>query len=467
MKTKNASLDTWAQDELHHANLGDRRLNRRLVRLVGDLAAHPAAPVPVACGSWAATKAAYRFWDNHTVAAADILDAHCRRTRDRLPADDQLVLAIQDTTILNFSHHPATTELGYLSTLKQRGLLVHSILAVDADGVPLGLVGQHVWARADADFGKRRKRRRKATAAKESQRWLDGLQATEAALPATQRVLTVADREADFYDLFATPRRAGHDLLIRAKSRRRIRHEAKLLGYGIATSPIRGEMQVKLPRANGRPARTATLTVRYGTFAIEPPSTHPRRGELPALPLTAILVEEAHPPAGVVPVRWLLLSTLAVTSFADAVRLVRYYARRWLIERYNFVLKSGCRLEQLQLDQGARLRRALATYAVVAWRLLWLTYAARRDSAAPCDEVLQAAEWQVLQQHFGLPVTAAPPSLQEAVRLVARLGGFLARRGDGAPGVQVIWRGLSRLEDLMAGYRLARKQQGILPCSYG
>src|SRR5262249_60489458 len=218
--------------------------------------------------------------------------------------------------------------------------------------------------------------RHKETAAKESQRWLDGLRATEDALPPAQAVVTVADREADFYDLFAAPRRPGHDLLVRARSRRRIKHEARLLGRGIATSPARGQLRVKLPRANGRPGRTATLTLRYGTFALEPPWTHPRRAQLAALPLTVVLAQEENPPKGVPPVRWLLLSTLPARSFAAAVRLVRWYARRWLIERYNFVLKSGCRLEQLQLETAARVERALASYSMVPWTFLWFTYPA-------------------------------------------------------------------------------------------
>jgi hypothetical protein len=462
----NTNRHPWADDELRHADLGDCRLNHRLARLVGDLAAQPTAAVPMACGSWAATKAAYRFWDNDAVRGTDILAAHCRRTGDRLPADGQPVLAVQDTTTLNFSRHPATADLGYLSDPAQRGLLVHSTLGVGPDGVPLGLLAQEVWARPDADFGKRRDRNRKETQDKESQRWLDGLAATEQALPPGQAVVTVADREADFYDLFAAPRRPGHDLLIRARSRRRIKHEARLLGHGIATSPARGRLRVKLPRANGRPGRTATLTLRWGTFAIEPPSTHPRRRQLAALPLTVVLAEEANPPPGVPAVRWLLLSTLPVRRCGDAVRLVRWYARRWLIERFNYVLKSGCRLEQLQLQTAARLERALATYAIVAWRLLWLTYAARRDQDGPCDEVLEPEEWQVLQAHSGQQPTAAPPRLREAVGLVARLGGFLGRRGDGAPGVRVLWRGLGRLEDLVTGYRLAR-QQVTLPDTYG
>lgn len=322
----------------------------------------------------------------------------------------------------------------------------------------MGLLHQQVWVRDPKDFGKRQGRRHQPTAAKESQRWLNGVAATEQALPPGRPVVTVADREADFYDLFAAPRRPGHDLLIRAKSRRRIRHEAALLSRGITACPVAGQITVRLPRADGRPGRTATLTLRHGTFAIEPPCTHPRRAQLRPLPLTTVLAQEENPPPGVKPVRWLLLSTLAVSSAADAARLVRWYARRWLIERYNLVLKSGCRIEDLQLTDGARLRRALATYALVAWRLLWLTYEARRNGDRACGEVLTPAEEQVLQRHFERSPTAGALSLQEAVRRIARLGGFLARRRDEEPGVQVLWRGLRRLQAMATGWELALSQ---------
>jgi Transposase DNA-binding/Transposase Tn5 dimerisation domain len=457
----------WAEHELSHAALPDRRLKARLVGLAADLANQPTLSLPEACGDWAATKAAYRFFDNDRIPADAILDAHRDRTRQRLPTDG-FFLAIQDTTDLDFTSHSATTGLGYLGHPRHFGLLVHSTLVATPDGVPLGLLHQQVWARDVRLLGKRKNRRRKETKDKESQRWLDSLQAVAQAAPLTSTAVVLGDREADFYDLFAAPRPAHVHLLVRARSRRRVRHEMGLLGKAVAAQPAAGAVTVTLPRRAKRPARPATLTVRFGEFLIEPPSTHPRRKELAPLRLWAVQVEEETPPAGEEPVRWLLLTTLPVTDLAEAVRAVVWYTRRWLIERYHYTLKSGCRLERLALQTAARLRRALAVYAVVAWRLLWLTYEARAHPEASCVEVLQRAEWQVLHRHVeqAAPAPAEPPTLREAVRMIARLGGFLARTNDGEPGVQVIWRGLRRLHDLVAGWRLA---QGHLetPARYG
>ena len=443
-------------------------MNRRLVKLVDDLLKAPEASVPQASGDWAATKAAYRFWDNPRVDPDDIRAAHRDSTRERLPNhDDQWLLAIQDTTSFDFTDHPDTTGLGYLAHPKRSGLWLHSVLAVTAAGVPLGVLDQRTWTRDPATLGKRAGRNRKETADKESQRWLDALAATEAALPAEPTVLTVADREADFYDLFATPRRPGSHLLIRAKPRRRVRHVERLLGAAVRAGVAAGTMTVDLRRGDDRPPRRATLTIRFATLEIAPPSTHPRRNALPHLKLTAILAEEESPPEGQKPVRWWLLTTLPITTLADAEQAIRWYALRWLVERYHYVLKSGCRIEQLQLETAARLERALATYAVVAWRLLWLTYEARRHPEASCEAVLPREQWQVLHRviHKTDKVPASPPGLREAVRQIARLGGFLARKGDGEPGVKTIWRGLRRLEDLVTGWKLSLKYS--TPKSYG
>jgi hypothetical protein len=446
-------IHSWAEHELQHADLGDRRLNQRLVQMVSDLASRPESSLPQASTTWAATKAAYRFFDNDRVLPQAIRAAHQHALCARLP-DTGPLLVVQDTTLLDFTRHPATTGLGHLIHRHHTGLLVHSALLLSDAGVPLGLVHQHVWARDPQRRGQRRQRRHRPTATKESQRWLDTLATTEAALPAERAVVTLADREADFYDLLATPRRPGHHLLLRAKGRRSVSHEARLLGPALRAQPAAGQHAVELRRGDERPARTAVLTLRSGAFRINPPATHLRRKELPPLQIWAVLAEEESPPAGQKPVCWLLLSTQPVTTPAEAVQAVQRYSRRWLVERWHFVLKSGCRIEQLQLETAARLQRAIATYSIVAWRLLWLTYQARQQPQASCAEVFEPVHWQVLHQviHPHQPVPNTPPTLAVAVEQVARLGGFLARRRDGSPGVAVLWRGLRRLQDLVQGY---------------
>ena len=190
--------------------------------------------------------------------------------------------------------------------------------------------------------------------------------------------------------------------------------------------------------------------MRYETLALQPPALRRAKEALSPIPVQVVLAQEENPPPSAQPVSWLLFTTLAVTNRQEALQCVRWYSYRWLVERYHYVLKSGCGLEELQLEEAQRVHRALATYSIVAWRLLWLTYHARQSPDIPCDRVLELHEWQSLYCtiHKTPVPPARPPSLCQAVRWIAQLGGFLGRKSDGEPGVKTIWRGLRRLADI-------------------
>lgn len=443
------SATPWLDHELRYLELGDARLVQRFATLLADLVAHPTASIPHACGTWAKTKAAYRFWSSPHVTPHAIRSAHVRTTLDRI-TPQATILAIQDTTSLDFTHHPATRDLGPLTPRSQQGLLVHSVLAATSEGVPLGLLDQAVWARDPATTGKKHQRRKRRTSDKESQRWLTALSVTQTRVPMDVQVITIADREADIFDLFALPRPAHSHFLIRATHNRVVDHEAHLLWTSIRQTEIGGTLLVDLRRGDDRPARQARLNLRWTTLVLQPPRHRPDRATLQPVPVQVLLAEEVNAPAGTPPIIWLLLTTLPLTTYAEAVQSVRWYTVRWLIERYHYVLKSGCHIEQLQLETADRLERALATYCIVAWRLLWLTYQARQTPEVPCTVALTPTEWQALYatHHQTTTLPATPPTLGEAVRWIAQLGGFLGRRRDGDPGVKTIWRGFQRLHDI-------------------
>ena len=451
-------VQSWARDELRHAQLGDERLNKRLMQMVEDFAAKPALSVPEASGTMAATKAVYRFWDHEGVRPQDIRASHIRSTLERL-SGHEVVLAVQDTTDLDFAHHPATKGLGPLYNVHQYGMMVHSSLAVSASGVPLGLLDQVAWVRDPDSVGKRDSRRQRQTKDKESQRWLSALMASQALVPAEVAVVTVADSEADIHDLFALSRRPGSELLIRGTQDRRV-NEVGCLWQTLQESPERGHYPLEVPRQAGHKARLAHLSLRYQSVLVQPPCHHSGRAQLSPVPLQVILVTEEQPAAAEPAITWLLYTSLPIDCLQDALLYVRWYSYRWLIERYHYVLKSGCHVEDLQLETAERIERALATYCIVAWRLLWLTYEGRQTPDAPCDRVLEPDEWQALycRHHKTSELPRTPPSLHEAVRWIAQLGGFLGRKGDGEPGVKTIWRGLRHLDDMTAMWRLMHPQ---------
>ncbi|WP_348256623.1 IS4 family transposase [Leptolyngbya sp. PL-A3] len=181
-----------------------------------------------------------------------------------------------------------------------------------------------------------------------------------------------------------------------------------------------------------------------------------------SLPVQVILAEEEHPPDREEAIRWLLLTTVTVNDLQEAQQCLRWYSYRWLIERYHYVLKSGCHIEQLQLETADRIERALAAYAMVAWRLLWVTYLARRSPEQSYDEVFEAYEWQALYCtiHHSSLLPSTPPTLHECIRWIAQLGGFIERKGDGEPGVKTIWRGLRRPHDIAQTWQLAHPETG-------
>lgn len=443
-------VPTWGFQAFRYL-AGDFRRKLRAAELANRLVACPEATLPAAMGSPAATKAAYRFFAGGADQADAIRAAHRAHTLDRIRPLPR-VLLLQDTTDLAYSTHPATTGLGALHHTG-RGLLVHTTLAVTPDGVPLGVLDQHVWTRDPATRGRAVTRQQRPTAAKESQRWLDALTASHVDLPTAVETVTIADREADAYALFALPRPPHAHLLIRARHDRRLARGPARLWATVADTPAGTTARVvALPARPGQAARDAILTLRWRPVTL-PPAARCHGGPVT---LQALWAVEETPPPGATPVDWRLLTTLPIPAAAAAGTVLDLYTRRWLIERYHFVLKSGLREERLQLQDAAALIGALALYSVVAVRLLQLTLQARVTPECPATALFTPDEIAVLQATCG-PPSVAPLTLRQAVRWTAQLGGFLARAGDGEPGPMTLWRGLRRVAAMVEGYRLAQQ----------
>jgi hypothetical protein len=449
---------SWAEQEFARVSFPDGRLRPRLIELAEAFAAHPTAPINAALnGCPTRTKAAYRFLRNPQVDLPTLLHPHYEATAARI-REQPLVLVAQDTTSLNYDPHPATDGLGPINTRADgaQGLKLHDSLALTPEGVPLGLIDIQVWARDPQQMGQAQRRKRRSIEEKESHRWLVSFARTaevQALCPAT-RLVNVADREADIYELFqaALDHPAGAHLLVRASrtTQRQVsadEEETQPLWDYLPSQPVLGGCILKIPARGGRTARTATLELRAAPLELRPPK---RLKGAPTLALWAVHALEADPPADSEPVEWLLLSTVATTTLEDALERLRWYAARWNIEVFHRTLKSGCRIEDRRLGNAESLQACLAIDLVVAWRVMDLTKRGRETPEIPCTAFFEEAEWKALvchhQQSPQPPET--PPTLGEAMRMVAKLGGFLGRKGDGHPGATVIWRGLSRLSDI-------------------
>jgi len=320
----------WASEEFAGAILGDARLSRRLVALARQLALGPHTSLPQAL-SPAELKAAYRFFDNEQVDTNGVLAPHIAQTLQRM---DQVpvVLAIQDTTEFNLAHLPATEGLGYVSGDNGHGFMMHSLLAVTPEGLPLGVLGMKTWVRPDEQLGSKYRRKSRPIDQKESIKWLEGLahlSALRSRCPRT-RLVGVGDRESDVYELFAAERAAGVDWLVRAAWNRRTRHPQGYLWETVLAAPVAGHTELQIPGNGTRLQRTARLTLRYASVRLRPPQA--RASRLPELDLFAVHVIEEQPPTGTQPLEWMLLSSVPTHSPQDALERLSWYARRWTIE---------------------------------------------------------------------------------------------------------------------------------------
>lgn len=448
----------WAEEEFGGARLGDARLRQRLVVIARDFYARPHAQIPQACQSRAKTKAAYRFFTHPDTTMDALLEPHCQATRQRI-AHEQIVLAVQDTTSLNYSTHPATEQLGPIGARPDGivGLLVHDTMAFSLEGTPLGLLDVQCWARDERAFGKKHHRRERPIEHKESHKWLKSFRRVadvQQRCPTTMLV-SVGDREADLYELFhlalGTPQ--GPKLLVRAEQDRLLADGQAHLWPTVEQQPLAGVQEIAVPRRGKQPARIAQLEIRWAEVTLKPPQGKAGYGPVT---LWAVLAQEAQAPDGIDPLRWMLLTTCPVTSFAAASEKLQWYTTRWGIEIYHRTLKSGCQIEERQLGTADRIEACLAIDMVVAWRIYHLTKLGREVPDVPCTVCFDEAEWKALTAYITkIPVPPAePPSLRQAIHMVASLGGFLGRKGDGEPGTQTLWLGLQRVDDLAAMWKI-------------
>lgn len=447
-----APLD-WAEQEFGGCGLSDARLQTRLLTLARDFYARPTASLTQACSSRAKTKAAYRFLDHQKTTMDTLLQPHYRSTQARM-RDEAIVLAVQDTSSLNYTAHAATQGLGPIGSTADgpQGLHLHSTLAFNVHGTPLGFIDVQCWARKAEEFGKKAQRHRLPIEDKESYKWLKSLHATATAqtsCPHTMLV-NVGDREGDIYELFqaALSHADGPKLLVRAEHNRKLQDEQKRLWETMQARAVDAVQVLQVPRQGSRIARAARLEIRYAPVKLLPPAGH--KG--PALAVWAVLAQEQGAPAGVKALEWMLLTTVEVSSVEQACEKLVWYSRRWGIEVMHRTLKSGCRIEQRQLGQADRLEACLAIDLVVAWRIHHLCKLGRDDPQAPCTVYFEQAQWQALSV-FTTKKPVPPnqvPTLREMIHRVATLGGFLGRKGDGEPGTQTLWLGLQRLDDITA-----------------
>lgn len=440
----------WVDEEIARCRMADARLKSRLGILLERLGEHSTQSIPAACRGWAETQAAYRFLNNGKVDARDILDGHSLATLGRI-SREPVVLLVQDTTFLEYVRDAGKHDYGTLRRSRREEYLLHPTVAFTPERTNLGVLGAYFWQRPEEPVGHLRAQR--PLEEKESQRWLLSyeLACQVRRLCPQTRVVSVADREGDIHEWFLDAAERAEEeqaeYLIRAKCNRRVAAEGgnSYLWEAMRAAPVLGSHEVALARQPGRTARTARLELRARRVCFN--KARRPGGNLPPVDVEVLYALEGDPPKGEEPIEWMLLTSIPVQDIETAKTLLGWYRSRWEIEIFFRVLKQGCRVEDLRLETPERVERALAVYLIVAWRIHHITRASRERPEAPCTEVFSDTEWEtvyLLQKRRKPP--SKPPTVRQLTRMLAQLGGFLARKGDGEPGVETVWRGYMVLQ---------------------
>lgn len=429
-------METWISKEMRNLDLGDTRRNERFSKIAQMLMHRPGAGILQSSKSPYHAKATYNFFSHRSVNTESILSPHIQSTVER-SAREKIILAVQDTSNFNFASSPAE-DLGRLDR-GGRGLMVHPTMLLNKNGIALGIVSLQIWARKKEETGKAKYRASRPVEEKESMKWLRGMKDAEGAVQ-PEKLIHIGDRESDIYELFVEERKPCSELLIRAHHNRKTSTGEKIRD-AVEKSEIAGEEEIETYVTGGQKKRKAAITYQSVTVELRPPDGK----SLPPVSIQVILVKEPNPPKGEKGIEWLLLTTLKANTKEEIMNCVKYYCYRWMIERFFYICKSGLSIEKLQLEKAERLKNAIATFSIVAWRLLHIDGLAKRAPETPCTEAFKSEEWQLLYRmhHNTTKLPKTIPTMQEVVKWIAMIGGFMGRKSDGPPGVKNLWRGLT------------------------
>lgn len=461
MSSNAESIDEthWAFEEFKNLGINCGRTIKRFIRTMITLSRKTGESMAGASNSKAEAKAMYRLIENKKVTETVVLHAHRKATIQKMKEiGETIILSVQDTTMLNYTSHKKTDGLGdYGASPDHRGLIVHSAIAVTTKGIALGLLDQYIWTRDLEERGKRVDKRLKPIEEKESYKWLRGMERSLIGIPKGIRLVHVGDREADIYEFFDHAKVNQQDFLVRVMQNRMTTEACRLFDK-VKSEPSAGKIVVEIPRDTRRnlPKRETTLEIRYSRVHVEVSNNTPKRFvKNKTVALSIVHVQEINSPEGVELIEWYLATSMDISNLDEAVEKLNWYIHRWKIERFHYILKSGCEIEKLQNRTAERIQKLILIYSIISARILGMTYMARHCPENLCTLFFEEAEWKVLyciaNRTSNAPQTA--PSIKEAVSYLAKLGGFLGRKGDGEPGAKVIWKGLNELNTVLKHYK--------------
>ena len=472
---KDSNASAWIDKEVGGCHFKDVRLAKRFGKLLGMMSDGIGESVPYACQDWANTKAAYRFFSNEEVSEDQIMAGHLQATRGRLSQASQKILMLHDTCEFSFQREKDSKlgllgrpscgkgKDGRLKHVTVRGILMHSSLAITLEGLPLGLAAIKFWTRKQFKGCNALKRKINPTrvpiAEKESIRWLENMRQSTALTNKPGDCVHIGDRESDIYELFCLADELDTNFLVRTCVDRLAEDGDRTIAGQMKKSAVKGRHRIQARNKLGE-SYEAELDIKYEQLQVLPPIG--KRKDYPALTLTVIHAMERGTPHGREKIAWKLITNLAVKSLKSAIEKLVWYAMRWKIEVFHKILKSGCNAEESKLRSSERLVNLISIFCIIGWRIFWLTMLNRAEPDLSPAIALDPTEIYLLDElvktkpgEFHTKATVSDYLIK-----IARLGGYLNRAYDPPPGNMVMWRGMSKLNDIHLGFLLGNKTCG-------
>ena len=445
-------VQQWAEQQWSQSALGDPRRSARAVRLGVALALAPSASLPKQTADWADLKAAYRLLGRAEVSHQSVSQQHWQQTRRAAGKGDDVVLFVQDTSVADFSaHRRGTSGLGPIGNHEGVGLMMHTALAIrparlgtsSAQAVVLGVAMQRLWSR-QTETHRGETRTERVERERESQLWQQTLEAIGPP-PQRQRWVSVGDRASDVFSYIETARQRGWEFLLRVCQNRRIETAEGALGYLASHArslPPVAEKTILMRARNGVPSESITLEISSDAVWVEPPWLG---SSTASVAIRAWVVRCWGERADGSPIEWILLTSIPISDRTTLLEVVGFYEHRWLIEEYHKCLKTGCRIEQRQMQTAGALEAFIGFASIVAVRLLVLRTLSREQPEEPAHRHLEPMMIELLCRRLRLRVSAEEMTLRQFWHATARLGGFIGRKSDGDPGWQTLWDGWQQL----------------------
>jgi len=369
-------------EEYSNIDLKDERLKKRFERSLKKLLESPNESIPSALGDFHQAKGLYRLLANPNVRLDEIQECQRSSTYERIERykRNKVLLAIQDTSDINYSRHKTKKELGEIQNGILRGLKIHPTLVLTKDRIPLGVIHSKLWT-SDPEKKNEKKKSRKEKAIernktrieeKESYKWIESIeQSVKLAKTFKEKeVINISDRESDLYELFVEIRKSelkNLNYIIRSQHRRSSK-AGKKLKEEVESQKVSGRISFSMKR--GKKQRKVEQEISYKELILKPPKAKKGLGEVK---MTVVLAKETQESAGSEkPIEWMLLTNKKIDSGREAIEILDYYLARWDIEIYFKILKSGCKIESLQLESKENLSKCLAMYMIVAWKIMYL-----------------------------------------------------------------------------------------------